>query len=74
MALQEKLLVEQSKFKQLRLELEKLKKSSIMIIDGESEPGAITVSTKTEQASVSKERMHEPLYEPYHMYYMTHII
>ena len=60
MALQEKLLVEQSNVKQLRLELEKLKKSSIIIIDGESEPDAITVSTKTEQASVSKEGMNEP--------------
>ena len=51
-------MVEQSNVKQLRLELEKLKNSSIIIIDGQSEPDEITVSTKTEQASVTKEGMH----------------
>ena len=69
-ALQEKLLVEQSNVKQLRLELEKLKNSSIIIIDGQSEPDEITVSTKTEQASVTKEGMHEPVYHILYMKYM----
>ena len=67
MALQEKLLVEQSNVKQLRLELEKLKNSSIIIIDGQSEPDEITVSTKTEQASGTKEGMHEPVHGLYHI-------
>ena len=72
MALQEKLLVEQSNVKQLRLELEKLKNSSIIIIDGQSEPDEITVSTKTEQASVTKEGMQEPVYGLYDIVYIIY--
>ena len=67
MALQEKLLVEQSNVKQLRLELEKLKNSSIIIIDEQSEPDALTVSTKTEQVSGTKEGMHEPVHGLHHI-------
>ena len=59
MALEEKLLVEQSKNTQLQLEVEKLKSSitldhESMVHDREIESGAIeTLSTRTEQPSAS---------------------
>ena len=54
MALEEKLLVEQSKNTQLQLEVEKLKSSITLNDDRESESGAMeTVPTRTEQPSAS---------------------
>ena len=52
MALEEKLLVEQSKNTQLQLEVEKLKSSITLNDDRESESGAMEiVPTRTEQPS-----------------------
>ena len=66
MAVEEKLLLEQSKVKQLEIELEKFKKSSTMIDDTKPEPNAReNGSTGSEQPSASiKARIHCLFYGP----------